>query len=153
MKKNISSVDLSRSFSGELHLCSSQTQVFQCQGKALETVTFLLNPHTFQSTTQFNNLFLLLFGDFLNFSYSIRITKLRSSHWCIRLRTWCCLWGSEVSISSMDLVSSLVQWVKDPALPQLWHRLQLQLRLTPGPELPYAAGVAEKEKKKKKKLK
>ena len=25
------------------------------------------------------------------------------------------------------------QWVKDPALPQLWHRWQLQLRFNPWP--------------------
>ena len=28
----------------------------------------------------------------------------------------------------------MTQWVKDPALPQLWHRLQLWLRFDPWPE-------------------
>ena len=27
----------------------------------------------------------------------------------------------------------MVQWVKDPALPQQWHRLQMQLRFNPWP--------------------
>ena len=41
-------------------------------------------------------------------------------------------------------VSAEEQWVKDPALPQLWHRSQLQLAW----ELPYATGATKKEKKK-----
>ena len=35
--------------------------------------------------------------------------------------------------------------VRDPALPHLWHRSQLQLRFNPWPgELPYALGVVVK---------
>ena len=45
------------------------------------------------------------------------------------------------------------QWVKDPALPQLWHRSQMWLRFNLWPQKhPYAMHVAEKEKKKKKKI-
>ena len=45
--------------------------------------------------------------------------------WPSRLRTWCCLCGSEVSLSS------LAQWVKDLALLQLWFKSQLWLRFNP----------------------
>ena len=39
--------------------------------------------------------------------------------------------------------------LKDPALPQLRHRLQVRLRFTLSPEeFPYAMGVAIKKKKK-----
>ena len=50
----------------------------------------------------------------------------------------------------MGLIPSLVQWVKDPALLQLWHRSQLQLKFDPWPqELPYA-WVQPKQNKTKK---
>ena len=48
----------------------------------------------------------------------------------------------------------MAQRVKDLVLPQLWHRLQLQLGFDSwSVELPYAAGAAKKKKKKKKKKK
>ena len=33
----------------------------------------------------------------------------------------------------MGLIPGPLQWVKDPALPQLWHRLQLQIGVDPWP--------------------
>ena len=42
-------------------------------------------------------------------------------------------------------VLTMVQWVKDPALLQLWRRSQLWLGFNPWPgELPYAMGTTEK---------
>ena len=44
----------------------------------------------------------------------------------------------------------MAQQVKDPALPQRWHRFQLQLRFDPWPgELPYAVSAAIKNTQKK----
>ena len=43
-------------------------------------------------------------------------------------------------------IPSLAQWVKDLALPQLQHRLQLWFRSDPGPATPYATGWPEKKK-------
>ena len=45
------------------------------------------------------------------------------------------------------------QWVKDPALPQLWLRSQLRLRSDPWPRNSTCHWVAKKEKEKKKKEK
>ena len=42
--------------------------------------------------------------------------------WLSRLRTRCCLF------EDVSWIPDLGQWVKDPVLPQLWHRLQMQLR-------------------------
>ena len=43
----------------------------------------------------------------------------------------------------------MAQWVKDLALPQLWHRLQLQLGFNPWPrEFPYAVGGVKTKKNK-----
>ena len=42
------------------------------------------------------------------------------------------------------LIPGLAQWVKDPALPQLWHRSQLQSDLIPGLGIPYATGWLKK---------
>lgn len=51
---------------------------------------------------------------------------------------------------TMEAQLALGQRVKDPALPQLWCRLQLQLRFDLQPrELPFAAGAAFKKKLKK----
>ena len=53
---------------------------------------------------------------------------------------------------SPDGSSFAVQWVKDPTLLQLWHRLQLQCRFDPqSGELLHAAGAAKKNKKEKEK--
>ena len=38
------------------------------------------------------------------------------------------------------------QWVKDLVLPQLWHRLQLQLRFSPRPEYFHMSQVQPKKK-------
>ena len=38
---------------------------------------------------------------------------------------------SKPYFNNISGVSGVVQWVEDPALPQLWHRLQLQLRFSP----------------------
>ena len=44
----------------------------------------------------------------------------------------------------------LAQWVKDPVLPQLWLRSQLQLRSHPGLGTSCAVGQSKKEKTNKK---
>ena len=58
-------------------------------------------------------------------------TKLKEvlafSLWCSKLRIWCCLCGGEGSVLSP------AQWVEDQALPELWHRSQLQLIFSPWP--------------------
>ena len=43
--------------------------------------------------------------------------------------------GSVASLEHWDigLMAGPAQWVKDPTLLQLWHRLQLQLRSDPWP--------------------
>ena len=41
----------------------------------------------------------------------------------------------------------MVQWVKEPALMQLWHRLQLQLRFDPWPRNFHMLWVWPKKKK------
>ena len=46
-------------------------------------------------------------------------------------------------------VSSVAQWVKDPALLQLWCRLQLQLQLDTWPKDFHMPQVWQKKKKKK----
>ena len=51
------------------------------------------------------------------------------------------------------LILGSVQWVKDPALPQLRYRSQLQLSHSLAWELPCAVGAAKKERGKKKKKK
>ena len=43
------------------------------------------------------------------------------------------------------------QWIKDPALPQLWLRQSLWLRSDPWPGDPMGHGVAKKKKGKKRK--
>ena len=52
------------------------------------------------------------------------------------------------------MISSPVQWVKDLALPQMWHRSQLQLRFQSlAREFPYAMGAAKKKKKRRRRRK
>ena len=46
-------------------------------------------------------------------------------------------------------IPDLAQWVKNPALPQLWLRLKLRLRSDPWPGNSICHGVAKKRKKKK----
>ena len=48
-------------------------------------------------------------------------------------------------------VPTVAQWVKDPALPQVWPRSQLQLRFETWPRNFHMPWVHPKEKKKKKK--
>ena len=48
-------------------------------------------------------------------------------------------------------IPSLAQWVKDPALPQLWLRSQLWLGFDPWPGNSICHGLVKNEKKKKKK--
>lgn len=49
------------------------------------------------------------------------------------------------------LIPSLAQWVKDMALPQLWHRSQLWIRFDPWlRNFQYATGAAKNEKNKQK---
>ena len=48
-------------------------------------------------------------------------------------------------------VPTVAQEVKDPALPELWHSLQVQFRPNPW-ELPLAIYATKKKKKKKKNL-
>ena len=58
--------------------------------------------------------------------------------------------GSVVSCEHWDtgLIPSLVQWVKDPALPELWLRSQLQLRSDPWPRNSIYRWMAKKIEKK-----
>ena len=51
--------------------------------------------------------------------------------------------------SAAGLIPGLVQWVKDLTLPQLWHKLQLQLRFYPWSGNFQMPGVGLKKKKKK----
>ena len=47
------------------------------------------------------------------------------------------------------MIPSPVQWVKDLALLQLWHRVAAPAQVRSlAQEVPYALGVAEKEEKK-----
>ena len=47
-------------------------------------------------------------------------------------------------------IPNRTQWVKDPALPQLWYRLQMWLGSDPWPRNSICRRVAKKKKKKKK---
>ena len=57
--------------------------------------------------------------------------------WHNGLKIWCCLSGTVSGGSGCcwgaGSISSLVQWVEDLALQQLWCRLQLWLRFNPWP--------------------
>ena len=64
-----------------------------------------------------------------------------SSHCASRLGIWHCL------CSGTGLTPSPGQWVKDPALLQLWHRSQLQLRFDPWPSNFHIALLQPKKKK------
>ena len=51
----------------------------------------------------------------------------------------------------VSLIPGLAQWIKDPALPWLWHRPAAAALIRPlASEPPYAIGVALKKKKQKK---
>ena len=50
-------------------------------------------------------------------------------------------------------IPGLAQWVKDPALLQLWHRSKLQQIQSLAQELPYDVGTDKKKKKRKEKTK
>ena len=58
--------------------------------------------------------------------------------------------GLAASLQCWDAgrIPGLVQWIKDLALPQLWHRLQVQLRSDPWPGNSIFHGAAKKKKKK-----
>ena len=62
--------------------------------------------------------------------------------WCSRLKTQHCLFGS------VGLSPGLARWVKDPALPQLWCRLQLWLGFSPWPGNFHMCECGQKKKKK-----
>ena len=47
-----------------------------------------------------------------------------------------------------DSIPGPAQWVKDPGLWHLQHRLQLQLRSDPGPGTPYTVGKPKRSKTK-----
>ena len=57
--------------------------------------------------------------------------------------------GLAVSWEHWDtgLIPGLMQWVKDPVLPQLWLRLQLQLGSDPWPRNSICHGAAKNKKK------
>ena len=57
-----------------------------------------------------------------------------------------------LALGGMGLILGQAQWVKDQALPQLWHRLQLRLRFNPWPKnflMPQVQPNKGKKKKKK----
>ena len=68
---------------------------------------------------------------------------------------------AQVAAEGMGSIPDLAQQVRDPVLPQIWYRLQQQVKFHPCPRSPYALGQPkkkmkkeeEKEKKKKKKRK
>ena len=71
--------------------------------------------------------------------------KIKEYAWgvpAVARRRWQCLGGPgcrcEISIPA--------QWVRDPALPQLWLRSQPRLGSDPGPWNPYVAGWSKKER-------
>ena len=64
--------------------------------------------------------------------------------WYSRLGIWHCLCGSAGSIPS------LVQWVKDPMLPQIWLGCSSSLDWIPGPEISTCHGCSQKKKERKK---
>ena len=49
--------------------------------------------------------------------------------WCSELRISCYFCGALGCCWGVDLICSSAEWIKDPGLLQLWHRLQLQLGL------------------------
>ena len=49
----------------------------------------------------------------------------------------------------MGSIPSLAQWVKDLAVLQMYHRLQLQLRFDPWPVNTFAMGKEKKRERKK----
>ena len=53
--------------------------------------------------------------------------------WCNGLRIQCCLCNRSGHSSGVGLIPCLVQYIKDPALPQLWCRSELQLRFDSRP--------------------
>ena len=89
------------------------------------------------------------------------LIKMELPLWLSGLMTWCCL--SE----DVNSIPDLTQWVKNPALPQLWHMWQTWLEFSVAVavaqasaaapiwplawELPCATGAALKRKEKKKK--
>ena len=54
----------------------------------------------------------------------------------------------QLSLRQWGLIPDLVQWTKDLALPQLWHRWQLWLGFDPWPKK--VQGAAKKKKRKRK---
>ena len=60
--------------------------------------------------------------------------------WHSRLNIQHCLYGN------LGLIPGQVQWVKDPVLPQLCHRLKLQLRFDPWPRKFHILWVQPKKK-------
>ena len=69
-----------------------------------------------------------------------------------RRTSHCGATGWVVSLERWDSgsIPSLVQWVKDPALPHLRHTSQLRLRSYPWPGNSYARGQPKKRKRKRK---
>ena len=51
----------------------------------------------------------------------------------------------------MGLIPGPAQWVKDPALPQLWLRLRPRLQFDPWPGRSIGCGEAKNEKRRKEK--
>ena len=73
--------------------------------------------------------------------------KMEFPVWHSRLKIWHCLYSNWGHCRGKGSISSPVQCVKDPALLQLWHRLQLCLGFDLlAQKLPYAVGAGKRER-------
>ena len=78
-----------------------------------------------------------------NLSFQPNVVMSWSSH--------CVTKGSVASLEQWDAALILALWAKDPALPQLWYRLQLWLRSDLWPRKLHVPHGGQKKKKRKNK--